>query len=137
MGVSPTFASIGSFGATGLALPDVWVKEKIDSNCTTNPFIYPVFEHDENNVKKLKWCPGFGDKWRWNINLGGAYVHGVWQNKGIYGKVSKFIKKMSTDDPRHDNFVLLAKDLSSHEMQKAFKNSPYAKANKKKPPSPG
>jgi len=83
-GVSPTFGAIGTFGATGLATPDVWAKEKLDSNCTTNPFIYPVFEHDEDNSKKLKWCPGFGDKWRWNINLGGAYVHGVWQNKGIY-----------------------------------------------------
>ena len=43
---------------------------------------------------------------------------------------------MSTDDPRHDNFVLLNKDLSSHEMQKAFKMSAFAKASKKKPPSP-
>jgi hypothetical protein len=84
LGVSPTFGAIGSFGATGLSLTDVWAKEKIDSNCTTNPFIYPVFEHDEELRKKIKWCPGFGDKWRWNINLGGAYIHGVWQHKGIY-----------------------------------------------------
>lgn len=51
MGVSPTFSAIGSYGATGLALPDVWVKQRLDSNCTTNPFIFPTFEHDENGVK--------------------------------------------------------------------------------------
>jgi hypothetical protein len=45
---------------------------------------------------------------------------------------------MSTDDPRHDNFVILTKDLSSHEMQKAFWGSAFFKAaKKKKPPQPG
>ena len=35
---------------------------------------------------------------------------------------------MSPDDPRHDNFVVLLKDMSSYEMDDAFKNSPYGKA---------
>jgi len=39
---------------------------------------------------------------------------------------------MSTDDPRHDNFVILSKDLSSHEMQKAYWASPFGKSKKKK-----
>jgi len=40
---------------------------------------------------------------------------------------------MTTDDPRHDNFVLLSKDLSAYEMAKAYNDSPFAKEKNKKP----
>ena len=56
--MSPTLGAIGSFGATGLDDPSIWPKEKIDGNCTVNPFIYPVFEKDPENKLRLKWCPG-------------------------------------------------------------------------------
>jgi len=66
-----------------------------------------VFEYDPEFKMRIKWCPGFGDKWRWNINLGGAFDHGVWGHKGLMGRVKKFINKMTYNDPRHDNFIPL------------------------------
>ncbi len=57
-GVSPTFGAIGAYGTTGLELPHNYLKARLDSNCTTNPFIFPVMEYDEKGKMKLKWCPG-------------------------------------------------------------------------------
>jgi len=49
-----------------------------DVHCTTNPFINPIYELAADHKTHIKWCPGYGDKWRWNINLGGAFHKGVW-----------------------------------------------------------
>lgn len=46
--------------------------------------------------------------------------------------VHKFISKMTPNDPRHDNFVILLKDMSSYEFDKQFKESSFAKTNGKK-----
>jgi hypothetical protein len=50
-GVSPTFGSLGSYGATGLELPKNLNKERLDNNCTINPFLYPVYEYDGRGRK--------------------------------------------------------------------------------------
>ena len=74
---SPTFGMPGSFGADGIDFEDTRDPEVPGVDCTTNAFTNPIFEKTPDGKNTIKWCPGFGDKWRANINLGGAMVDGV------------------------------------------------------------
>jgi len=95
-----------------LNFPSASIKQE---DCTTN-ILKPVFELDYEGLPKIKWCPGFGDKWKWNLNRGGAMVDGKLQTTGIWGRVSDFMKSLPADDPRKDTQVMTMNQLSSSEM---------------------
>jgi hypothetical protein len=67
----------GSWGADGLDFDITRDPEVPGEDCTTNVVTNPIYEVAPDGKKKIKWCPGFGDKWRANINLGGAVNNGV------------------------------------------------------------